>query len=1432
MGTVRFGNDYVAAILGFDDLRWGNILITRVYFIEGLGHNLFSKTVLSKEGFDNFNLKYLGGFWVLIEFRTKESLENFKSHVGVGSWFSSLEYASNSFVIDESVVWVDIEAVPMKIWTNNTFNKISSKWGELLFDEDRKNMSMYSKRICIKTKMEQNIFETFKIIVKGKQNWIRAKEVSGWIQEDDEEDESDDDTLDNESDGDKIEDDLQAHPVNECNSDAVPDTIFSQETSKQDNETSIKEGEIQSEDSFNIYDLLLKKPSSNNKEDESSKATLKYPPGFTPEEDLRSKYDQEVFENMEEQAPKQNNYFIPIQGDWIPNAKRYLIISIYAPQEASEKRMLWSYLNHVIDRWNGETILMGDFNKTRLWVRDKKESESMKKTQLKGMLKDIDLLFDEKKVDRELLNKKVNVMNSLHDLEKLEATKIAQKVKINWSIEGDENSKYFMERFDSPCSSRLLLDRVFPNRLSVEQNLDLERNVTNEETKRAVWDCGTDKSPGSDGLTFGFYRRYWDTIEKDVEAVSFFFTSCTFPKGGNASFIALILKMQDAKVVKDYKPICLIDSMYKIIAKILANRLVGVLGDLVNEVQSAFIVNRQILDGPFILDELIHWCKSKKKETMIFKVDLEKAYDSVRWDYLDDVLNKFGFGSKWRVWIHNCLNSSKGSILVNGSPTGEFHFQKGLKQGDHLSPFLFLLIMDSLYLSFQNLVNEGLFKGVSVSSSLHLSHLFYADDVIFMGQWSETNINILVQALDCFYKALGLWMNLNKSKLMGITVEDELVSRVGIKMGCSTLKTPFSYLGIKVGGLMSRIKALDEIVDKYKAKESCMVSFQILHSHLKALLNIESNGTQIGGGFERAFVALFDQNSETFTSTMFLNLDQLEKQLDKEAFQEIGSIDAFRALMTQFHTFINFRYHFDDVEGAMICKFFQAHTRTEIQQFRDTLIQHMESVKKSIDERAQHKREYNSRVNEILMRTIEEKVDTSQALDASLVDTKSSRTKSIEQDTSSRSGNDAHADDADIKPIYDEEPMPKESDTSVLEDLKALSWKTCQGEDIRRKIFIGVDPKENKMSWFKWSRVLTSKDKRGLGAKFIRVVHGNSGGIEMGSKISYSSTWSSIVNEVNMLRNKGIDLLSYMNTKVGNGLDTNFWEDVWMGIENFKTTFPRIYALESNKKHTMASKMNQNDVGFCLRRQARDGVEMEQFRLLTSAIEGVVLPDMNDRWFWSLEGSGEFSVASARKFIDDNRLLGPPQKTRWINVVPIKNNILAWKVQFDFLPTRLNLSRRGIEIQSACCPVCNKEVESTSYIFFTCSLVRDIYRKITSWWELTYSKFDSYEEWLTWILSLRISSKQKDMLEGIYYVIWWLVWNHWNKSIFDSKSPSKAIIFDDLVSRSFYWCRYRCKARFSWLEWMKNPNLISLQFVSSFLLAFISFRRSNKKSPN
>ncbi|GKB48248.1 RNA-directed DNA polymerase, eukaryota [Tanacetum coccineum] len=467
----------------------------------------------------------------------------------------------------------------------------------------------------------------------------------------------------------------------------------------------------------------------------------------------------------------------------------------------------------------------------RQWVKDKKDNATSLRKELKTKLAAIDTLIDKGVSSFTHLEDRLDIMNHLFSLDNTESIELAQNAKVKWSIElaqnakvkwsieDDENSNFFhgiinkrrnnlairgtiidgewiedpiavkneflshfQSRFEAPCANRLVLDMVFPNRLSPEQAQDLERVFVKEEIKEAVWDCGLDKSPGLDGFRHS---------------------------GGNSSFIALILKFQGAKMVKDYRPISLIGSLYKIITKLLANRLVTVIDGLVNEVQSAFIANHQILDCPFILNEIIHWCKAKKKQTLIFKVD-----------FLDDVLKNLGFGSRWRDWIQSCLNSSKGSILVNGSPTSEFQYFKGLKQGDPLSPFLFILVMESLHLSFQKVVNAGLYKGVVLDNSLQISHLFYADDVVFIGQWCDSNISTIIRVLDCFFQASGMRINLHKSKIMGIVVDNSLVTQAANSIGCLTLSLPFQYLGVNIGSHMSRIKSWDIVLNKVQCRLS------------------------------------------------------------------------------------------------------------------------------------------------------------------------------------------------------------------------------------------------------------------------------------------------------------------------------------------------------------------------------------------------------------------------------------------------------------------------------------------------------------------------------------------------------------------------------------------------------------------------------------
>ncbi|GJU77783.1 hypothetical protein Tco_1274853 [Tanacetum coccineum] len=206
-----------------------------------------------------------------------------------------------------------------------------------------------------------------------------------------------------------------------------------------------------------------------------------------------------------------------------------------------------------------------------------------------------------------------------------------------------------------------------------------------------------------------------------------------------------------------------------------------------------------------------------------------------------------------------------------------------------------------------------------------------------------------------------------------------------------------------------------------KAKERCMTYFRSLHSHLQVLSKEDLKGTRIEHGFKRSFMSLFGQDADTFTSTILLNIDQLQKQLDKDEFQEDGSMAAFWVVNNQFTKFIDSQFTLD-YESQMTDKYFVKYTRIKVKHFKDTLLQHMGYVKKFVTERTRHQRQFDRRVNKRHMQTQETKIDTGKAVDADLVVTESIGTESEVQNDSSRSRNDTDTDDADIRPIYDEEP--------------------------------------------------------------------------------------------------------------------------------------------------------------------------------------------------------------------------------------------------------------------------------------------------------------------------------------------------------------------------------------------------------------------------
>ncbi|KAK1416690.1 hypothetical protein QVD17_25805 [Tagetes erecta] len=206
---------------------------------------------------------------------------------------------------------------------------------------------------------------------------------------------------------------------------------------------------------------------------------------------------------------------------------------------------------------------------------------------------------------------------------------------------------------------------------------------------------------------------------------------------------------------------------------------------------------------------------------MLFKVDFEKAYDMVNWNFLDSVMGQMGFPDIWRTWIRNCVSSTRASVLINGSPTGEFVASRGLRQGDPLSPFLFSIVMEALSVSIRMASGSGLFNGIRLpNGGIVITHCMYADDTLFLGDWSVQNGKNLARILKCFHMASGLKINFFKSSMIGIgttAVEEDLMINV---LQCKRGKLPFQHLGVPVGENLNRIKSWDPVIDKFKGKLS------------------------------------------------------------------------------------------------------------------------------------------------------------------------------------------------------------------------------------------------------------------------------------------------------------------------------------------------------------------------------------------------------------------------------------------------------------------------------------------------------------------------------------------------------------------------------------------------------------------------------------
>ncbi|XP_023771251.1 uncharacterized protein LOC111919929 [Lactuca sativa] len=270
----------------------------------------------------------------------------------------------------------------------------------------------------------------------------------------------------------------------------------------------------------------------------------------------------------------------------------------------------------------------------RVWNSKHRDMVVSKRKNLQDLLDSIDTTLMDDEGSANLREQRVSLTKELSDLDHLVQADLAHKAKIQrqTAIRG------------------LMIDGVWEDYpVKVKKGFhDYFQSLFQQHSswRPAVWDYGSNKAPGPDGFTFGFLKRYWDLVATDVEAfVHHFYHHSVIPKGCNATFFSIIPKVRDLKTPKDFRPISLICCQYKIIGKLLTNRLVEVIHSVVSLEQSAFIKGRQILDGPFLLNELVAWSKSSKNPLLLFKVDYEKAFDSLSWDYLLEIMSIMGFRS-------------------------------------------------------------------------------------------------------------------------------------------------------------------------------------------------------------------------------------------------------------------------------------------------------------------------------------------------------------------------------------------------------------------------------------------------------------------------------------------------------------------------------------------------------------------------------------------------------------------------------------------------------------------------------------------------------------------------------------------------------------------------------------------------------------------
>ncbi|CAM8948389.1 unnamed protein product [Rhodiola kirilowii] len=436
-----------------------------------------------------------------------------------------------------------------------------------------------------------------------------------------------------------------------------------------------------------------------------------------------------------------------------------------------------------------------------------------------------------------------------------------QRSRVEWLAEGDRNTKFFhakasyqrktntiegiqdstgkwlKEEKDIAEQIRSYFSGLFESSIKyrdidwTQRLLDVQSRVpdgsdsllcgpvSDLEVQAALFQMFPTKAPGPDGFSAIFFQKYWhflkDTIIRRITKV---ISEGKLEEGMNETMIVLIPKGKKPKKLEEYRPISLCNVTLKIVTKILANRLKSVLPLIISESQSAFVPGKQISDNILLAHEVLHYIKSRRKQKKGYfslKIDMSKAYDRVEWGFLEEIRYKMGFPARWINLVMECVRTVKYKVKFNDGFIEIPQPERGLRQGDPLSPYLFLLCSEWLSSKLEADTRDRRLRGVRICRGAPVvSHLFFADDSIFFLKASRQNAHRIKRVLEEYEFISGQKINLGKSEVVFSrntrSEEREEIARI---LEVSVAEAHTRYLGLPISFNHNRTEMFRYLVD-------------------------------------------------------------------------------------------------------------------------------------------------------------------------------------------------------------------------------------------------------------------------------------------------------------------------------------------------------------------------------------------------------------------------------------------------------------------------------------------------------------------------------------------------------------------------------------------------------------------------------------------